>query len=123
MKKTWKTVLSFVLLVCLALSLAACGSKEPVDVKGTTWVLSGGADADGNKVTGEQIAALMGEITYEFGEDGNVTVLMDGESMGSAPYSQDGNKINFEASGVSATLEGNKMTMEQSGMSMEFTKK
>lgn len=117
--------LTFILalvLVCASV-LTACESKIS-DVTGTTWVLSSATSVDGQEVTSEMIEQFLGEITYEFKEDGVVIVSASGKS-GEASWSQDGDEITISGNGTTAVarLDDSRITMEIEGNSMVFNKK
>lgn len=129
MKKTSKIIVAVFALVSVMLLMVACSNDTPttgdtVTLEGTTWVISGGKTADGQEVTGDDVNAIFGEITYSFEADGKlVSSALGVESEGT--YTQDGNSVTITAAGVSqtGTIDGDQMTFESEGNTVAFTKK
>ena len=126
MKKKVVMILAVVLCIALCMALTACGSNgasQSTSVEGTKWAVSSVTDADGNETTGDDIAAVVGDITYEFQGDGVLAVTAAGQTV-EGTWSQDGNKITIEANGETSegALDGDALTFEVNGATTVFTK-
>ena len=116
--------LSFLLaLVYISTSIFTACTSKIADVTGTTWVLSSWISPDGQEITSEIIELELGEITYEFKEDGIVLVLANGQS-GEASWSQYDDEITISGNTTSAVakIDGNRFVMENEGHQMVFIK-
>ncbi len=126
MKKTMALSIA-VLLACLM--LAGCGGDKAAGadakggVAGTTWVLDS-IEVAGQKVSGADMTTIVGEITYQFKDGGELTATVAGVE-GTGTYSENGNKISIDdgTQSVEATIDGDTMTFDIEGMKMVFVKK
>lgn len=111
-------------MVVMVFAFAGCGKKEAAKLEGSTYALSGGETADGQKVDQEQIETLLGEISYTFKEGGVLECTAMGQTV-EGTWKQDGNKVTISSEGtdVEATLDGDKLTMENQGIKIEMTRK
>ncbi|MEA4854410.1 MAG: lipocalin family protein [Christensenella sp.] len=128
MKKKVIVVLAVVLCLALCLAFTACGNNnaaqgEAASVEGTTWKVSSVTDEDGNKMTGDEMSSVMGEISYEFQADGVLSVTAAGQTI-EGTWSQDGNKITIESNGETSegVLDGEALTFEANGGTTVFVK-
>ncbi|HEX3020876.1 MAG TPA: hypothetical protein VHQ24_07950 [Lachnospiraceae bacterium] len=110
-----------VVLVCSVMFMG-CGKKDS-SVEGTTWAIASAIDAEGTEVTGEELATVYGDITYEFQKDG-VLLLTAGEQSLEGTWSQDGKEVTIDAGGqtTTATVDGKTMTAESEAGTVTFEK-
>lgn len=127
MKNTKTKVVTLLMALVMAFSLAACGNSDKdnsVELAGTTWALSGGSQG-GTTVDKATLESLLGgEMTYTFSEDGKVTLALSGAEV-EGTYTQDGNSVSLDIQGETGTMtiDGDKLLLEQSDVTVEFTKK
>ena len=119
--------LTIALIAIFALT-TGCGSSETggaadKGIAGTSWALSGG-EMSGVEVSAEDVAALVGEMTMNFKDNGKVVMAIAGMEEES-DYTQDGNTISFTsgAEAITATVDGDEMKMDIMGITLKFAKK
>lgn len=125
MKKSFTIVLVIALCAVLGLTAVGCsggGSGAPA-IEGV-WNLSKITDPDGNEMSGEEIAAVMGDTYYDFQSGGKLVAGTAGMEV-EGKWKQDGNKVTIESDGQSfeASVDGTTMTLEANGATSVFTKK
>ena len=128
-----KQVLTFLMVLAMVISLAACGGggggssggNSPV---GTYQMTS--MNSDGMEMTAEDLAALFGtdvEITLEIKDDNSFTLdlgfLVEDENV-SGTWEMDGDSLKLSAEGdsISVTYDGKTIVMDVNGEILTFEK-
>lgn len=122
MKKRISTVLVLALCAILCVALVGCAASGGASAEGK-WTLSSVTDPDGNEMTGEEIATVMGDTYYDLQSGGKLVVGAAGQEV-EGTWKQDGSNVTLESNGQSftATVDGNTMTLENEGAVSVFTK-
>lgn len=121
--KKFAKVMAVVLCLVLCFALAACGNKN-TSVEGTTWSLNSVTDAQGTKVTGEEMASVFGNTVYEFKANG-VWAVTAAEQALEGTWSQDGTTVTMtDPNGTtsSGTVSGDELKIESAAGVCVFKK-
>lgn len=122
MKK--RVLLLLAVVFVFSIILGACGSKKPINVEGTTWVIDSLKDKSGNKATDEDFESLgMKDYKVEFKKDGVMTVSAAGVTV-DGTWSQSDNIVTVDdgQKKLEYTLDGNKMTITENGYTFTLKK-
>ncbi len=121
-----KKVLLIAVIAMMAIAAVACGAPaaEDAGLVGTTWELESMIEpTSGMVITGDDLAALAGETTYEFKADGVLTTNNELSGAIDMEWSQEGSVVTITANGLSAdynldgttmvSTDGNEVTLVQ----------
>lgn len=113
------------ILFTLCFVLTGCSEKKSNAVVGTWKIVSANEETSGLELEGEQLEEYgLGDVTFEFTDDGHVTVKMSADSSEEGIYSVKDNTVTITegVTEITGEIDGTSMTISDSGISLVLEK-
>jgi hypothetical protein len=119
MKKRFSLLITILFTLCLV--LAGCASKRTASVVGTWKIVSANEKSSGLELEGEQLEEFgLNDITFEFKDNGHVTVKMSADSSEEGIYSVEDNTVTITEgiTDITGEINDTSMTINESDITI-----